>query len=161
MKSLFIIFVLFLFPSPSFATEEYAGQTGHQCSECHVDAAGGGELTKAGEDFLDDRGEGVGQIDLAGDLRAIRGDVRVGQQRLGHGVGGRGGLAVLLPGDGDGEGDIASHKRRRAVDRLGDREIGRSWSRGRRDKADLCRVVTGVGVELIPRDRCDVGDRAG
>ncbi|MBI5196355.1 MAG: CopD family protein [Nitrospirae bacterium] len=54
MKSLFLIFVLFLFPSPSFATEEYAEQTGRQCSECHIDAAGGGRLTKAGEDFIND-----------------------------------------------------------------------------------------------------------
>ncbi|MBI4837636.1 MAG: CopD family protein [Nitrospirae bacterium] len=54
LKNLLPFFVLFFLASNSFATEEYAGQTGRRCSECHIDAAGGGELTKAGEDFLDD-----------------------------------------------------------------------------------------------------------
>lgn len=40
--------------SASFATEEYAYQTGRQCIECHVEAIGGGPLTKTGEEFLND-----------------------------------------------------------------------------------------------------------
>jgi predicted heme/steroid binding protein len=47
------------------ATEEYARKTGKSCDHCHLDISGGGELTKAGEDYLEslleepetDRGE--------------------------------------------------------------------------------------------------------
>lgn len=42
------------FPSISSATTEYARQTGLECTECHVEAIGGGPLTKAGEKFLED-----------------------------------------------------------------------------------------------------------
>jgi len=45
---------LFLIPSLSHATTEYARQTGFKCKECHVDAIGGGKLTKKGENFLDE-----------------------------------------------------------------------------------------------------------
>lgn len=41
-------------PSLSSATTDYARQTGMECRECHVDAIGGGPLTKAGEQFLSD-----------------------------------------------------------------------------------------------------------
>lgn len=34
------------------ATEEYAEKTGKSCGHCHLGASGGGELTKAGENFL-------------------------------------------------------------------------------------------------------------
>lgn len=50
----FIVFILFLLPAVSPATTEYARQTGFQCKECHVDAIGGGQLTKTGEEFLAD-----------------------------------------------------------------------------------------------------------
>ena len=58
MKSFFwsLIFLdLLLVSSPiaSFATPEYAGQTGFGCETCHTDATGG-KLTKAGEDFRED-----------------------------------------------------------------------------------------------------------
>ncbi len=33
------------------ATEEYARQTGQPCKTCHIDPAGGGELTAAGQEF--------------------------------------------------------------------------------------------------------------
>lgn len=39
---------------PSFATTEYARQTGLQCSECHIEAIGGGPLTVKGQQFLND-----------------------------------------------------------------------------------------------------------
>jgi predicted heme/steroid binding protein len=42
-----------LSPPLSYATPEYADQTGHDCKICHVEATGGG-LTKAGEDFRED-----------------------------------------------------------------------------------------------------------
>jgi hypothetical protein len=45
--------ILILLPSPSYATPEYAGQTGFACPACHIDATGG-KLTKAGEEFRDD-----------------------------------------------------------------------------------------------------------
>ncbi len=38
--------------SPVFATEEFAAQTGHDCSYCHLDPSGGGELTAQGEAFI-------------------------------------------------------------------------------------------------------------
>ncbi|MCL4490346.1 MAG: CopD family protein [Nitrospirae bacterium] len=46
--------ILSLSPPLALATPEYAQQTGLQCKECHVDAVGGGRLTKAGEKFLED-----------------------------------------------------------------------------------------------------------
>jgi predicted heme/steroid binding protein/uncharacterized membrane protein len=42
------------FPAPSFATPDYARQTGFECKHCHVDAIGGGPLTQAGKNFLED-----------------------------------------------------------------------------------------------------------
>ncbi|MBI4683633.1 MAG: CopD family protein [Nitrospirae bacterium] len=48
------IFVTALFSSISSATTDYARQTGLQCSECHTEAIGGGQLTKEGEKFLDE-----------------------------------------------------------------------------------------------------------
>jgi len=35
------------------ATEEYAERTGKSCKYCHLNDSGGGELTKAGENFLE------------------------------------------------------------------------------------------------------------
>src|SRR5574340_1169034 len=49
-----LLFLLFLNPSPSHATTEYARQTGFECKECHIDAIGGGKLTKEGENFLNE-----------------------------------------------------------------------------------------------------------
>lgn len=40
-------------PSGAQATPEYAQQTKLECSECHVEAAGGSRLTEKGEKFLD------------------------------------------------------------------------------------------------------------
>jgi predicted heme/steroid binding protein len=56
-KNLFWIFLfLFLIASPlsSHSTPEYAEQTGLDCLKCHMDATGGSQLTKAGEDFKED-----------------------------------------------------------------------------------------------------------
>jgi predicted heme/steroid binding protein/uncharacterized membrane protein len=57
MKKVIICFpllfmVLTAISSPAFATTEYARQTGFECKECHVDAIGGGLLTRAGETFV-------------------------------------------------------------------------------------------------------------
>jgi predicted heme/steroid binding protein len=49
---LLILLVLSLaLPTATRATEEYARQTGRRCAACHVDPAGGGELTPAGREF--------------------------------------------------------------------------------------------------------------
>jgi predicted heme/steroid binding protein len=50
---LFILTFLFL-PFSSFATPEYAQQTGKECIECHKEAVGGAQLTPAGEKFAED-----------------------------------------------------------------------------------------------------------
>jgi predicted heme/steroid binding protein/uncharacterized membrane protein len=38
----------------SFATPEYARETGFACGKCHIDTAGGGPLTQTGERYLAD-----------------------------------------------------------------------------------------------------------
>jgi predicted heme/steroid binding protein/uncharacterized membrane protein len=42
------------FPQPASATPDYARQTGFDCKHCHIDAIGGGPLTQAGKNFLND-----------------------------------------------------------------------------------------------------------
>ncbi|MEW6109723.1 MAG: CopD family protein [Nitrospirota bacterium] len=59
MKKIIPIFSIFLvsfffLPSISHATAEYARQTGFKCNECHVEAVGGGPLTKKGKEFMED-----------------------------------------------------------------------------------------------------------
>lgn len=52
--------VLLLMPSISSATTDYSRQTGFECLECHVEAIGGGPLTKKGEKFLAEmKGKGL------------------------------------------------------------------------------------------------------
>lgn len=46
-----VLIQLLWFASPVAATEEYARQTGRTCAACHLDPAGGGELTAAGKVF--------------------------------------------------------------------------------------------------------------
>lgn len=43
-----VLALILVFPVAAQATEEYAKETGRECAFCHVDPAGGGELTKAG-----------------------------------------------------------------------------------------------------------------
>lgn len=50
---LLLILSALVFPSPSHATPEYAGQTGWDCQRCHLDPTGG-KLIKAGEDFREE-----------------------------------------------------------------------------------------------------------
>ncbi len=51
-KSLLLFLVFALFSAGNLAaTEEYAVATGQECRVCHLDAAGGGELTAAGEGY--------------------------------------------------------------------------------------------------------------
>ena len=44
--------VLAFSPLRAAATPDYARQTGFACTQCHVDAVGGGALTREGENFL-------------------------------------------------------------------------------------------------------------
>jgi len=46
------ILLLFLIITPGSTTEEMAERTGKDCSTCHLDPSGGGELTKAGQEYL-------------------------------------------------------------------------------------------------------------
>ena len=46
------VLLVALLPFPARATDEFARRTGKECAACHVDPAGGGELTPAGNDFL-------------------------------------------------------------------------------------------------------------
>jgi hypothetical protein len=47
-------FIIILQPLPAQSTPDYARQTGFECKHCHVDVIGGGPLTQAGKDFLED-----------------------------------------------------------------------------------------------------------
>jgi predicted heme/steroid binding protein len=49
-----LVFCLLLIPGYSSATTEYARQTGFGCGVCHVDAIGGGQLTREGQQFIED-----------------------------------------------------------------------------------------------------------
>ena len=49
-----IILTVVLFPLFSFATTDYARQTGFECQKCHIDPIGGGPLTETGKNFLID-----------------------------------------------------------------------------------------------------------
>jgi predicted heme/steroid binding protein len=59
-------------PLMAAATEEYAKQTGRECASCHVDPAGGGELTKAGRDFSAARTESAPKPILSDAARGFR-----------------------------------------------------------------------------------------
>ncbi len=47
----FVLTLLLSYPQISLATEEYAEKTGRECASCHVDPAGGSELTIEGNEF--------------------------------------------------------------------------------------------------------------
>ncbi|MGK2907947.1 MAG: CopD family protein [Desulfuromonadales bacterium] len=49
---LITLLLLLFIPLQSLATEEYAEKTGKGCRHCHLDPAGGGELTAPGEGYL-------------------------------------------------------------------------------------------------------------
>jgi len=48
-----LLCLAFLWSSPALATEKYAAETGRDCAVCHLDPAGGGELTVAGQAYLE------------------------------------------------------------------------------------------------------------
>jgi len=70
--ALLLLFFALLTPVQSFATPEYATQTGFECKQCHVDVIGGGPLTDTGNKFLADL-KAKGQYrPLSGAKRVIR-----------------------------------------------------------------------------------------
>lgn len=55
-KVLYIcLFIMILFLNPFYAksTDEYAEKTGLSCEHCHIGSSGGGDLTEAGEEYLE------------------------------------------------------------------------------------------------------------
>jgi predicted heme/steroid binding protein/uncharacterized membrane protein len=47
-----LLAIFLIWPPPVHSTEEYAEKTGHDCTFCHLDPSGGGELAEAGKRFL-------------------------------------------------------------------------------------------------------------
>lgn len=54
LKGCLLLFMVLYLGTPASGTTEYARQTGFECGACHVQAIGGGLLTKAGEQFVAD-----------------------------------------------------------------------------------------------------------
>jgi predicted heme/steroid binding protein/uncharacterized membrane protein len=52
LRVFLLLSIVLCISSVSSATPEYARQTGFECKKCHRDSAGGGPLTKTGEEFL-------------------------------------------------------------------------------------------------------------
>ncbi len=71
-RLLLIILLLFGTASLAHSTEEFARQTGKKCSFCHLDPAGGGELTLAGQAFFAQREKGGDSTGLTTPSRIFR-----------------------------------------------------------------------------------------
>ena len=67
----FLILFSLIIPSGN-ATEEMAEKTGKDCSYCHLDQSGGGELTKAGTEYLTKESESDEYAQGKGILHYIR-----------------------------------------------------------------------------------------
>ena len=52
LRLMVVIALLLCCANSVLATEEFAARTGHDCGYCHLDPAGGGELTAQGEAFI-------------------------------------------------------------------------------------------------------------
>lgn len=63
---------LLLFPTRGLPTEEYARRTGKGCVACHVDPAGGGELTTEGSVFLKEIETGERVLPRTGNNGVVR-----------------------------------------------------------------------------------------
>jgi predicted heme/steroid binding protein len=64
--------LLLTLPLTAAATEEYARETGRDCSACHLDPAGGGELSRAGKEFVATRSAGVAKPALSAPAKGFR-----------------------------------------------------------------------------------------
>jgi predicted heme/steroid binding protein len=67
----FLILFFLIIPCGN-ATEEMAEKTGKDCSYCHLDQSGGGELTKAGKEYLTTESESDEDAQGKGILHYIR-----------------------------------------------------------------------------------------
>lgn len=79
MKRLFVfslVVLLCLTVLSGKATEEYAEQTGKSCKHCHLDTSGGGELTQAGENYLENLLEETNEMDTS--------TIQIGKKRISH-----------------------------------------------------------------------------
>jgi predicted heme/steroid binding protein/uncharacterized membrane protein len=70
-----VLAIFIAFPPCGFGTEEYAEQTGKSCGECHVDPAGGPELTSEGAEFREHLQPSTVFIPFASPRRVARGIV--------------------------------------------------------------------------------------
>ncbi len=59
-------------PMSVFATEEYAQETGRECASCHVDPAGGGELTATGGAYAASHTKESAKPALSATLKGVR-----------------------------------------------------------------------------------------
>jgi predicted heme/steroid binding protein/uncharacterized membrane protein len=66
------LLLLFLVILDGNATEELAEKTGKDCSYCHLDPSGGGELTKAGKKYLAEETKSVEHTQARGILHFVR-----------------------------------------------------------------------------------------
>jgi predicted heme/steroid binding protein/uncharacterized membrane protein len=67
-----LLFGLLLFPTRGLPTEEFARRTGKECAACHVDSAGGGELTTDGSVFRKEMEAGMKVSPRTGGKNAVR-----------------------------------------------------------------------------------------
>jgi predicted heme/steroid binding protein len=67
-----LLFGLLLFPTRGLPTEEFARRTGKECAACHVDPAGGGELTTDGSVFRKGMEAGMKVVPRMGGKNAVR-----------------------------------------------------------------------------------------
>lgn len=66
------LMVILVWPLTAMATEEYARQTDRECSACHLDPAGGGELTRAGKEFVASRSAAAAKPAMSTAARGFR-----------------------------------------------------------------------------------------
>lgn len=69
---LIIMSLLLTLPFTAVATEEYALETGRECSACHLDPSGGGELTPAGKEFAASRSTQQSRPPLSAPAKTFR-----------------------------------------------------------------------------------------
>jgi predicted heme/steroid binding protein len=66
------LLLFFLILPSGYTTEELAEKTGKDCSYCHLDPSGGGELTKAGKEYLTEDSKSDEYAQAKGILHFIR-----------------------------------------------------------------------------------------
>ncbi|WP_020677682.1 CopD family protein [Geopsychrobacter electrodiphilus] len=72
MRVILVALLLFCWVVPALATPEFAAQTGQNCSYCHLDPAGGGELTAQGESFIASQAAAGTPVAPSGFARLLR-----------------------------------------------------------------------------------------